>query len=95
MSALLFGNGTDIVHWKASPTTRGTFDVMTICLTTLILCVWTAVHLNVASPESTWLEKFGTKIGWLVVLLQQRQVTKVRHPKPLQYSIYFDFFLSN
>lgn len=69
MSALLFGNGTDVVHWKASPITRGTFDILTICLTTLILCVWTAVHLNIASSEATRWANFGRKIGWLVLTL--------------------------
>lgn len=64
----LFGNGTDIVHWKASPTTRGTFDILTICLTTLLLCIWTAVHLNVAPPESTWSLRLR-KIGWLFLTL--------------------------
>ena len=68
MSWLLFGNGTDIVHWRPSPTTRGTFDILTTCVTTLLLCVWTAVHLNVSPPDSFWGPKLR-KVGWLVLAL--------------------------
>lgn len=69
MSALLFGNGTNIVHWKASPTKRGTFDILTTCIITMLLCVWTAVHLNIPSPdEGFWKPKFR-KTGWLILAL--------------------------
>lgn len=68
MSSLLFGNGTDIVRWKPNPNTRGTFDILSTCLITLLLCVWTAVHLNVPPPGSFWEPKFR-KVGWLVLTL--------------------------
>ena len=69
MTSLLFGNGTDIVHWKPSPETRGTFDILTTCVVTMLLCVWTAVHLNIPSFESTWFERLMRKTGWLVLAL--------------------------
>ena len=68
MSALLFGNGTDVVHWKPSSNTRGTFDILTTCAITMLLCVWTAVHLNVSPPEGFWKTKFR-KIKWLLIAL--------------------------
>ncbi|KIW99892.1 uncharacterized protein Z518_10820 [Rhinocladiella mackenziei CBS 650.93] len=33
--------------WQAPPAGRGTFGIVASCLTTLILCIWTVVHLNV------------------------------------------------
>ena len=67
MSSLLFGNGSDIVHWKPNPSSRGTSNILTTCLITLLLCVWTAVHLNV-HLESFWKSQLR-KVGWLVLAL--------------------------
>ena len=66
MSSLLFGNGTDIVYWKPNPDSRGTFDILTTCLITLLLCAWTAVHLNVSPPGSFW-KPVWRKVGWLIL----------------------------
>ena len=68
MSSLIFGNGTNVVHWKPSPTTRGTFDILTTCAITMLLCVWTAVHLNVSPPGTFW-KPMLRKVGWLVLAL--------------------------
>lgn len=73
MSALLFGNGNDIVHWTPNPTTRGTFNILATCLITLLLCVWTAVHLNISPPGSFW-RPFGRKVGWLILALVAPEV---------------------
>ena len=68
LSSLVFGNDTNIVHWKDSPTARGTFDILSSCIITLVLCVWTAVHLNVAPPEKYW-RFLLRKTGWLLLAL--------------------------
>lgn len=68
MSSLLFGNGTDVVHWKSSPQTRGTFDIVSTCLITMFLCVWSAVHLNVPPPGEVWKPRLR-KLGWLILTL--------------------------
>ena len=68
MSSLLFGNGTDIVHWMPNPKFRGTFDILSTCVITMLLCVWTAVHLNISPPESFWSPKLR-KVGWLILAL--------------------------
>ena len=68
MSSLLFGNGTEIVHWRSSPNTRSTLDILITCIITLLLCVWTAVHLNISQPASVWRPRLR-KFGWLVLAL--------------------------
>ena len=68
MTSRIFGNGTNIVHWEASPQTRGTWDILSSCIITLILCVWTAVHLNISPPGSFWEPKLR-KVGWLILAL--------------------------
>ncbi|KAM0805981.1 hypothetical protein BDR22DRAFT_194100 [Usnea florida] len=68
MSSRIFGNGTDIVHWQPNPQTRGTFDILSSCMITMLLCVWTAVHLNVPIPGTVWGPRLR-KVGWLVLAL--------------------------
>ena len=68
MSSRLFGNGTVIVHWQPSPSTRGTSDILSECIVTMLLCVWTAVHLNVPRPGSVWGPRLR-KLGWLILAL--------------------------
>ena len=68
MSNLIFGNGSDTVHWQPNPNIRGTADILTSCLTTLLLCVWTAVHLNVPEPGRP-VKHFFRKVGWLILAL--------------------------
>lgn len=68
MSSIVFGNGTDKVHWKPSVESRGIFEVLSTCLLTMLLCVWTAVHLNVPPPGDRW-GLYLRKIGWLILAL--------------------------
>lgn len=43
------------IGWVSEPDGRGTFSLMTSCMLTLSLCVWSAMHLNIPHyRESTW-----------------------------------------
>lgn len=68
MSSLLFGNGTDIVYWKPSSDSRGTFDILSIFIIIMLLCLWTVIYLNVSPPGSFWKSRFR-KVGWRVLTL--------------------------
>ena len=63
----IFGNGTaHASRWEPSPTRRGTFDILAPCTITMLLCIWTSLHLNFpAATESRW-ERFKEKVLWLV-----------------------------
>ena len=39
--------------WKSEPRTRGTFSILSLCLSTIFICVWKAWHPNVPrhSPD--------------------------------------------
>lgn len=39
--------------WTGGPSTRGTFDILWICVCTLALCVWSAVHPNILLAPSS------------------------------------------
>jgi hypothetical protein len=56
-------------HWHPEPRGRGTFNILSTCLTTMILCVWTAIHLNIPDHHGDTLQKFLRKPGWLLLAL--------------------------
>ncbi|KAF1845007.1 uncharacterized protein K460DRAFT_416340 [Cucurbitaria berberidis CBS 394.84] len=61
-------SNTTIYGWKAEPYVRGTSSILTSCLITLTLCVWTAVHLNIPKYQRT-AEATRRKVLWLVTAL--------------------------
>ncbi|KAF8460189.1 hypothetical protein BDZ91DRAFT_664728 [Kalaharituber pfeilii] len=54
--------------WLDSPARRGTFDVFTSCVLTLVLCVWTAVHPDVPAParRGFW-QCFVIRSWWVLI----------------------------
>ena len=68
-----FGNyktGNVTASWRPEPKYRGTYSILSSCLVTMALCVWSAVHLNLpgASERSApfWRSKqLWRKIGWV------------------------------
>ena len=51
--------------WRPSPNTRGTRDIVSTCLATLLICVWKAVHTDIPLDQSQ--SNFTDKLGWLVI----------------------------
>ena len=45
-------------EWRPEPISRGTFSLVSTCLITMALCIWTAVHLNIPeygkSSKQSW-----------------------------------------
>jgi hypothetical protein len=64
----IFGNITanDTVRWQPEPTTRGTFGVLSSCLITISLYIWTAVHLNVLEHNGEF-RQLLRKEKWLLI----------------------------
>ncbi|KAK0750470.1 hypothetical protein B0T18DRAFT_408963 [Schizothecium vesticola] len=58
MDTIFGGNGSSVNQtspWQPQPTFRGTFGILSTCLVTLGLCVWSAIHLNMpARNEAPW-----------------------------------------
>ncbi|KAF1931065.1 uncharacterized protein M421DRAFT_338869 [Didymella exigua CBS 183.55] len=52
-------------QWKEGPRERGTFGILSTCLFTLILCVYSCLHLNIPSPSrATWWHKMRHRAWW-------------------------------
>ena len=52
--------------WKDGPAGRGTYNLLWSCLTTLSLCVWTAVHLN-TYPNGSEMINIGRRLLWMAI----------------------------
>ena len=69
--AELFGtvSSNETVNWNPEPTTRGTFGILSTCVITLTLCVWSSVHLNLPGNNPSRYLKFWRRLGWLICSL--------------------------
>ena len=54
------------VSWKSDPDFRGTFNILSTCLSTLLICVWSAVHDDIAKGKQGF-RAVARRIGWLIV----------------------------
>ncbi|KAJ7277108.1 hypothetical protein C8J57DRAFT_182770 [Mycena rebaudengoi] len=59
--------------WADEPDARGTYSLVSSCIFTLALCVWTAIHLNIPE-EPTGTRQFLRKLIWLGVGLLAPEV---------------------
>ncbi len=64
----IFGNDTTAppVNWQPNASTRGTTDILSTCLITLGLCLWSALHLNIPQHGQSSQQKWY-RCGWLVL----------------------------
>lgn len=63
--------------WRTEPEGRGHYGIISTCLITLSLCIWSALHLNVPEHKKSAFGQTMTKIKWLFVGLVAPEV--VRH----------------
>lgn len=80
-------NETVVNGWVSEPSnTRGTFSILSSCILTLTLCVYTAIHLNIPSCRDSELHKSMRTTKWvflgifapeLVVFVAWRQYISV------------------
>lgn len=52
-------------RWHPEPRTRGTFSILSSCLITMSLCIWTSLHLNLPEHKKEHLLKYR-KLAWMV-----------------------------
>lgn len=60
-------NNTELLGFVPSPTGRGTLDILRSCLVTLVICLWTCLHLNLPPPASTALGNLRRRLKWMAI----------------------------
>lgn len=59
-------NSTIVSGWVDDPDGRGTFTIVSSCVLTLSLCVYTAIHLNVRPHGTTELQSWVETTKWVI-----------------------------
>ena len=78
MPSLLGENvGNSTFQWQPEPLERGTFSILSTCITTMLLCVWSALHLNVPEHDRGGWLRLWNKIQWLFLGLVFPEVVRV------------------
>ena len=52
--------------WRSEPDFRGTYTILASCLSTLFICTWSALHLDIPEHGRPWYSRFLQKLGWFV-----------------------------
>jgi hypothetical protein len=65
-SPLGSGPVNSTARWRPEPDQRGTWSIVSSCLVTLTLCLWTALHLNIPR-RGTASKQAWRKTGWLII----------------------------
>ncbi|KAL9633247.1 MAG: hypothetical protein Q9204_003475 [Flavoplaca sp. TL-2023a] len=63
---LIDSSGNITSKWVPEPNGRGTFTLLSSCLVTISLCVYSAIHLNLPQHGKLW-DQWRRKLLWLVV----------------------------
>lgn len=59
-------SSTALVGYVGDPNGRGTSSLVISCLLTLVLCVWSALHLNVPRQSDTRLHCLMVNVRWII-----------------------------
>ena len=62
-------NNTATQGWTPQPNNRGTIDIIFGCCSTLFLCSWSVLRLNVPGLNDRRREKFLRKTGWMLLAI--------------------------
>ena len=65
-AAIATTHNTTVSGWVDDPDGRGTFSIVSSCVLTLTLCVYTAIHLNVRPYKQTELQSWIETAKWVV-----------------------------
>ncbi|EKM55015.1 uncharacterized protein PHACADRAFT_208545 [Phanerochaete carnosa HHB-10118-sp] len=58
-------SAVDAGSWYPSPASRGTWQIISTCISTLVICVWSAIHIDI--PPNRRMRTFPEKARWLIV----------------------------
>jgi hypothetical protein len=54
--------------WRGSPNERGTLNILSICIITLLLCAYTSLHLDIPKyGKAGWVHQFWRRMLWVCV----------------------------
>ena len=55
--------------WGEEPNFRGTFGILSLCYSTLIICTWNTMHFSVPPKRYSDTRRFFLQVYWMVIAL--------------------------
>ena len=55
--------------WGEEPNFRGTFGIILLCSSTLIICTWNTVHFNIPIRRYSNTRRFFLQVSWMIIAL--------------------------
>ena len=55
--------------WEGEPKKRGTFGIISFCFSTLIICIWSALHFNIPIRRYTATRRLFLQVSWMFIAL--------------------------
>ena len=60
--------------WVGEPKQRGTFGIISLCFSTLIICIWSTLHFNIPTRRYTVTSRFLVQVSWMFIALLAPEV---------------------
>ena len=58
-----------LLGWVPQPNQRGTMDIIWSCVSTLFICVWAILHLNVPAAQDNEVRIFFRRFRWMLLMI--------------------------
>jgi hypothetical protein len=55
--------------WVAEPTQRGSYGIISLCLSTLLISIWSTLHFNVPTRRCSTTRRFFFQVLWMLIAL--------------------------
>ncbi|KLO10721.1 hypothetical protein SCHPADRAFT_999341 [Schizopora paradoxa] len=53
--------------WESSPKKRGTYQIFSLCASTTVICIWSAVHRDIPPRRLTALRSYALQATWVFI----------------------------
>ncbi|KDQ06935.1 hypothetical protein BOTBODRAFT_82753, partial [Botryobasidium botryosum FD-172 SS1] len=55
--------------WVPQPTFRGTFGIFSLCLSTMVICVWSTIHMDIPTERRSMTQSTIHGVSWMLSAL--------------------------
>ena len=55
--------------WVGESKQRSTFSIISLCFSTLIICIWSTLHFNIPAKRYTATRRFFIQVSWMILAL--------------------------
>ena len=61
-------------RWMGEPKQRGTYGIITLCFSTLIICIWSTIHFEIPTRRYTATRRVFFQVAWMIFALLAPEV---------------------